>query len=651
MSITTLIEYLTKRGRVIMKRALSRWLLILALGVIIAGGLWTGTRTSHAAPATWYVQIYDTTDWTGPASEDPAVAGTIDYVWGGAPTVGTASSANTDGFSVRFTGQDTFVDGVYRFTLTGDERPQLLIDGVPYINTTDWPNDSTNSITRDILFAAGNHTVTVQMKDVSGNAVIQLTYPAGPLPPTNTPLPTNTPTNTVVAPTNTPFIPTATGAVYVPSTNAWYAEFFNNVDLSGLPVYTGYFPPSGLNLSWGQGSPNAAVPVDNFSARFIRTVNIPTDMPAGTYKFYARADDAFRFYINNNAGTDYLLFDFWGYKRDQTFTADFPLSNGSYTFRFESEELSADASVFLTWSPPNAQSPILNPDGSSAGTTATAVPGAATSTPIPGAATATVTPTGTTGTVNVNILNFRAGPSLEAQILQKLNLGFTYPIQGKTPDSVWLYINVNGTLGWVMGQYLTITGDLNAVPSIPYESAGILPTPTPTAIPGIELPQIDVQGVTLANLHIRSDPQRRAAILGVIPWNTTVQVYGKDAGHSWYLVTYNGIVGWSSAWYIRLTQGTFDELPYLDGSIPVYAPVPTEGIIAQAFGNMRIRTGPGLTYPQISKAQWGTRVQVLGISANRQWLKIRHGDVVGWSSAPWYRIVQGSLTDVPTIAE
>lgn len=182
MSITTLIEYLTKRGRVIMKRALSRWLLILALGVIIAGGLWTGTRTSHAAPATWYVQIYDTTDWTGPASEDPAVAGTIDYVWGGAPTVGTASSANTDGFSVRFTGQDTFVDGVYRFTLTGDERPQLLIDGVPYINTTDWPNDSTNSITRDILFAAGNHTVTVQMKDVSGNAVIQLTYPAGPLP-------------------------------------------------------------------------------------------------------------------------------------------------------------------------------------------------------------------------------------------------------------------------------------------------------------------------------------------------------------------------------------------------------------------------------------------------------------------------------------
>ncbi|WP_162909598.1 SH3 domain-containing protein [Aggregatilinea lenta] len=633
-----------------MKRALSRWLLILALGVMIVGGLWTGTRTSHAAPATWSVTIYNSPDFTGPSTNDPAVAAPVDYTFAGAPTVGAASSPNADGYSIIFTGTDTFVDGIYRFTLRGDERPQLLIDGNPIILVSDWSNDLEGELTRDVAMTAGSHTIEVRMKDTAGDGRILLTFPADVL---YTPTPSNTPqpTSTVFVPTNTPFIPTATGAVYVPSTNAWYAEFFNNIDLSGLPVYSGYYPPSGLNLNWGQGSPNAAVQVDNFSARFIRTVNIPTDMPAGTYKFYARADDAFRFYINNNAGTDYLLFDFWGFKRDQTFTADFPLSNGSYTFRFEFEELTADAGLFLTWSPPNAQSPILNPDGSSAGTTSTAVPGAATSTPIPGAATATVTPTGTTGTVNVNILNFRAGPSLEAEILQKLNNGFTYPIQGKTPDSVWLYINVNGTLGWVMGQYLTITGDLNAVPTIPYDSAGVLPTATPTPIPNIELPQIDVQGVTLANLHIRSDPQRRAAILGVIPWNTTVQVYGKDAGHSWYLVTYNGIVGWSSAWYIRLTQGTFDELPYLDGSIPVYAPVPTEGIIAQAFGNMRIRTGPGLTYPQISKAQWGTRVQVLGISANRQWLKIRHGDVVGWSSAPWYRIVQGSLTDVPTVAE
>lgn len=643
MSSTTLIEYLTKRGRVIMKRALSRWLLILALGVMIAGGLWHGTRTIHAQTYPWTVDVYFNPDLSSPSPDYPTTTtADVNYDWAAEPKINgvPVPGAPADNFSVRFTRSISFAAGRYTFTLTGDEGVRLYVDSVLQIDQ--WANAGSGPFPVDIQLSAGFHDIVVEMRDTGGNAVVALAWIV--IPPTETPVPTTVPP-TVVPST---LIPTATGAVYVPSTNAWYADFFNNVDLSGLPVYSGYFPPSGLNLSWGQGSPNAAVQVDNFSARFIRTINIPTDMPAGTYKFYARADDAFRFYVNNNAGTDYLLFDFWGYKRDQTFTADFPLSNGSYTFRFEYEELTADASVFLTWSPPNAQSPILNPDGSSAGGTGTAVPGVATSTPIPGAATATVTPTGTTGTVNVNILNFRAGPSLQAQILQKLNKGFTYPIQGKTPDSTWLYINVGGTLGWVMGQYLTITGDLNAVPSIPYESAGVLPTATPTPIPSIQLPQIDVQGLTLANLYIRSDPLRRAQQLGVIPWNTTVQVYGRDAGHSWYLITYNGIVGWSYAPLIRLTKGVFGDLPYLDGSIPVYAPVPTEGIIAQAFGNMRIRTGPGLTYPAISKAQWGTRVEVLGISTNRQWLKIRHGDVVGWSSAPWYRIVQGSLADVPT---
>ncbi|HML22322.1 MAG TPA: SH3 domain-containing protein [Aggregatilinea sp.] len=630
-----------------MNRALSRWLLICALAVMVVGGLGYGARTSHAAPATWYVQIYSTPDWTGAASEDPAVAGVIDYTWadGVAPTIGAASSVNTDGFSIRFTGSDTFATaGVYQFTLAGDERPQLIIDGITYISTSDWASDALSSVSKNVPLTAGSHTIVVQMKDTAGNATIQLTYPSGPLPPTNTPVP---PTNTTIPPTLTP----TPGAVYVPSTNAWYAEFFNNLDMSGTAAYAGYYPASGLNLSWGQGSPNAAVQVDNFSARFTRTINIPADMPAGTYKFYARADDAFRFYINNNAGADYLLFDFWGYKRDQMFTADFPLSNGSYTFRFEYQELSSDASLFLTWSPPNAQSPVLNPDGSGSGATATKAPGAATSTAVPGGPTSTVVPTGTSGTVNVAILNFRASPSLSAQILQKLSSGFTYGIQGKTPDSTWLYINVNGTLGWVMAQYLTITGDLNVVPTIPYESAGISPTATPSPIPAIELPQTDVQGLTLANLYIRSDPLRRAPTVGLIPWNTTIQVYGKDAGHSWYLIAYNGVVGWSYAPLIRLTQGAFNDLPYLDGSVPVYAPVPTQGIIAQAFGNMRIRSGPGLTYTTISRAQWGTRVEVLGISANRQWLKIRHGDVVGWSSAPWYRIVQGSLSDVPTVAQ
>lgn len=616
-----------------MKRALSRGFLILALGVMVLSGLLHDARPGQAQTYPWEVDVFFTPN-LGLTPYETDTTALLDYTWPTAPVINgaTVPGAPDDGYSVRFTRNVSFTAGLYTFTLIGDEGVNLYVDGVHYINR--WDNAAPATFTADVQLSAGFHVIVVEMEDTGGEGRVALTWTV--VPPTAMP-PTLTPTS---------------GPVYVPSTNAWNAEFFNNPDLSGAPVFIGVYPPSGLNLNWGLGSPNPAVPVDNFSARFTRTINIPAEMPAGTYRFYARADDAFRFYINNNAGTDYLLFDFWGYKRNETFTADYPLGPGSHTFRFEFQELTADAYVFLTWSPPNAQNPILNPDGSGGVPGAqTSVPGAPTPTPLPGAPTLTPLPPAAAGTVNVNILNFRAGPSLQAEIIGKLNRGFTYPIQGRTPDSTWLYISVGGRLGWVMGQYLAIEGDLNAVPVIPYESAGIAPTPTPTPLPQIQLPDVNVRGRTLANLVIRSDPNRRAERLGVIPWNTEVQIFGRDNGHAWYLLNYNGIVGWSYAPLIRLTLGAFDDLPYLDGSVPVFAPPPTEGIIAQAFGNMRIRSGPGLNFPQISKAQWGTRVEVLGRSPDRQWLKIRHGDVVGWSAAAWYRIMQGSLADVPTVTE
>ena len=95
-----------------------------------------------------------------------------------------------------------------------------------------------------------------------------------------------------------------------------------------------------------------------------------------------------------------------------------------------------------------------------------------------------------------------------------------------------------------------------------------------------------------------------------------------------------------------MITGSFDApLPHRRPQ-PVFAP-PTQGVIAQAFGNMRIRSGPGLQYPKISKAQWGTRVQVLARSTNGLWIKVQHGDVVGWTFLNWYRIVQGDLASVP----
>jgi len=297
--------------------------------------------------------------------------------------------------------------------------------------------------------------------------------------------------------------------------------------------------------------------------------------------------------------------------------------DGPHSLRFEYREREVDASLFLTWDPPNAQDPVLLPDGSTGS----------------GGGGGGGAPTGITATVNVYSLNFRAAPSTEAQILRKLNKGSSYPATGRTGDNLWVQLNVEGTTGWVYAQYVTLSGDINTLPVV---GGGGSPQPTP------QLQPIGVRGMVMGNLRIREQPTTRSKQIGLMPWGTVVDLLGKNSAGTWYLVKYGDIVGWSYAPWFRIVEGSVDQLPYADGTQPSYPPPPpTQGIIAQAYGNMRIRSGPGFQYPKIGKAIWGSRVQVLARSSNGLWYKIKHGDVVGWSYAAWYRIVQGDPNDIP----
>ena len=69
------------------------------------------------------------------------------------------------------------------------------------------------------------------------------------------------------------------------SGNTWTADYFNNPNWSGSPVFTQW--ASFVSFDWGYGSPSSAVPVDNFSARFVTDAFFYT----GTYNFSIVADD------------------------------------------------------------------------------------------------------------------------------------------------------------------------------------------------------------------------------------------------------------------------------------------------------------------------------------------------------------------------
>lgn len=107
-------------------------------------------------------------------------------------------------------------------------------------------------------------------------------------------------------------------------TSGWFAEFWNNRNLSGTPVASRF--DQTINFDWGHGSPQPGVNADNFSIRWTRTVNFAP----GTYRFTATMDDGMRFFLDGR-----LLIDSWTESQEHTLTTDVTLTGGAHDLRID----------------------------------------------------------------------------------------------------------------------------------------------------------------------------------------------------------------------------------------------------------------------------------------------------------------------------
>ena len=135
------------------------------------------------------------------------------------------------------------------------------------------------------------------------------------------------------------------------SGNTWRADYFNNANWSGAPVFTqstGF-----VSFDWGYGSPSSSVPVDNFSARFTTDAFFYT----GPYNFSIVADDEFVMLMDGN-----ILVDTRGRGQSgkpQNFSIT--MSQGTRRIEVLYREFTVAAYVFVNWSiggagqPPPAQ--------------------------------------------------------------------------------------------------------------------------------------------------------------------------------------------------------------------------------------------------------------------------------------------------------
>lgn len=205
-----------------------------------------------------------------------------------------------DAFSVRWDRTEAFTAGTYRFMarVTGGVRvwvdSQLLID--------QWQSATNASYSAEYVLQGGDHTLRVEYYKANETAGIQFWWER------------------------------------LGELSYWQGDYYPNTTLSGQPNLTRH--DATLDFSWGGNAPDIGLPADRFSVRWTRAVAFE----GGDYRFYARADDGVRLFVDGH-----LVIDQWRDSVGHDLTADVSLSQGIHSLRVEYYENMGDALIKVWW--------------------------------------------------------------------------------------------------------------------------------------------------------------------------------------------------------------------------------------------------------------------------------------------------------------
>ncbi len=360
----------------------------------------------------------------------------------------------------------------------------------------------------------------------------------------------------------------------------WKAEYFGNAYLIGEPSIKR--DEQVVNFDWGLASPGSNIPSDNFSARFGTDVYFE----AGVYRFSALADDRVRVSVAFQPVID--TFD--NPKPGQLLSADVTLPAGVHHLQIDYREETYSAYISFNWARVdgsnapqlpivNVSAPLINPNRWTVAYYAN--PNLSEpfvykeSTDSPSRNFGSGAPNGT-----MPVDNFSA----RWESVQPLE-GGTYQIRVRADDGVRIYVNGSQVIDeWhgATGQIYTATftlprGDHRFTVEF-YEAGGFafveynlvrlenstvgtlytLPGTNPAPSTISNTPNLPPTGylITAADtLIVRSGPARSFARIGTIPYEAEANILGRNSSSTWWLVEYNGVVGWVSAQFGRIQPG------------------------------------------------------------------------------------------------
>lgn len=157
----------------------------------------------------------------------------------------------------------------------------------------------------------------VTAQNTANVPLVQASNPPIPMP-TATSIPAATPTPVVI--------------------RDWRGEYYNNVNLSGVPLVVRN--DGTINFNWGTDSPAANIPANNFSVRWTRSLYFD----GGVYRVYTRVDDGVRVWVD-----DRLVIDAWSDGSTRDITGEYTLGSGNHNLRIEYYERAGDARISLWW--------------------------------------------------------------------------------------------------------------------------------------------------------------------------------------------------------------------------------------------------------------------------------------------------------------
>jgi hypothetical protein len=255
----------------------------------------------------WWEKIDAYPDWRGAYWDNQDLNGNpalvrndpeIDFDWGDGSA---ADGLPEDDFSARWTRRVSFESGTYRFHVWVDDGARLWVDDVPVIDA--WYDHSLHELVADHALTQGEHMVRLEYYESAHEAQVRMWWER-------------------------------TGDYVYPD---WKGEYWANQDLAGDPVLIR--SDDEISFRWEDGSPDPSLPADYFSIRWSRLLRVRP----GLYRFYGRADDGIRLYVN-----DRLVLDEWHSSLDTVYEAVVRL-DGENELRVEYYERTGDARAYLWW--------------------------------------------------------------------------------------------------------------------------------------------------------------------------------------------------------------------------------------------------------------------------------------------------------------